>query len=246
MSLASYHCSTPRHRKSRCCSGKTHPGIGSPSLYYIAWPVLKSPSAVIFRISGAAGGRIFHSWLANRARRIRNPKSGRLISGKAATLLPGGGCSPKTASPCTGRNSISLHRFRSSASAIRLAADGAMVKHDLTIRVASGCAIDVSSDPPLRKSLLICNALVPAVTRVTQRSIFSGRSKLNYPQIFPEVTAKSFNSVRDPLCLLRTSFARQVNPPCGNSDETGHLSTSSLLSAADWPFGQTPRQHWIS
>src|SRR5690242_9477744 len=55
----------------------------------------------------------------------------------------------------------------SQLSAIRLAADGAMVKHDLTIRVASRCAIDVSSDLPLRKSLLICNALVPAVTRVT-------------------------------------------------------------------------------
>jgi hypothetical protein len=47
-----------------------------------------------------------------------------------------------------------------------------MVKHDLTVGVARQPAIVLSSDPPPQKSLFICNALLLAVTRVTQRSVF--------------------------------------------------------------------------
>ena len=55
----------------------------------------------------------------------------------------------------------------------------AVVKHDLTIGIASECAIEASSDPRLRESSLNYNALARAVTCVTQRSGFCcGASKI--------------------------------------------------------------------
>jgi hypothetical protein len=49
-----------------------------------------------------------------------------------------------------------------------------MVKHDLTVRVEPEAAVDVPSDPILRKFVLSYNVLIRAVTRVTQHSVFCG------------------------------------------------------------------------
>ena len=55
---------------------------------------------------------------------------------------------------------------------IGFTAEAAAVKHDLTVGVASECAIDTPRARALRKFSLSRNALGCRVTRVTQRSVF--------------------------------------------------------------------------
>jgi hypothetical protein len=47
-----------------------------------------------------------------------------------------------------------------------------MVKHDLTVDVASECTFEVSSDRAFRKSSLFHSALARCVTRVAHLSVF--------------------------------------------------------------------------
>ena len=51
-------------------------------------------------------------------------------------------------------------------------AEVVIVKHDLTVDLASECTFDVSNDRARRKSSLRHNALTHRVTRVTQHSVF--------------------------------------------------------------------------
>ena len=67
---------------------------------------------------------------------------------------------------------------------IRLAAEVVMVKHDLTVGVASECAIDALSERAFREFSLHPNALACRVTRATQRLVFCGWASQAYPQDF--------------------------------------------------------------